>query len=89
MFIFLSPDFAAAAVAVVVVVGGGGGAGGDEVEAARELDVIGSYFGASSRRVLIPDHSFLRFHVQQILCFLKIYWFGLCLFVSVCFVRVF
>ncbi len=47
LFLFLSPDFAAAAAAVVV--GGGGGAGGDEVEAARELDVIGSYFGASSR----------------------------------------
>jgi hypothetical protein len=53
------------------------------------LDVTGSYFGASSRWVLIPDHSFLRFHVQQILCFLKFYWFGPCLFVSVCFVCVF
>jgi hypothetical protein len=42
--LFLCPDFAAAA-AVVVVVGGGG----DAVEAARELDVAASYFGASSR----------------------------------------
>jgi len=57
--------------------------------AAREFDVAGSYFGASSRWVLIPDHNFLRFHMQQIVCFLKIYWFGLCLFVSMCFVHVF
>jgi hypothetical protein len=27
--------------------------------------------------------------MQQFLCFLKIYWFGLCLFVSMCFVHVF
>jgi hypothetical protein len=49
--LFLCPDFAAAAAAavVVVVVGGGGGGGGVAVEAARELDVAGSYFGASSR----------------------------------------
>jgi hypothetical protein len=45
--------------------------------AAREFDVAGSYFGAWSRWLLIPDHNFLRFHMQQILCFLKIYWFGL------------
>jgi len=46
--LFLCPDFAAAAAAalVVVVVGRGGG---DAVEAARKLDVAGSYFGASSR----------------------------------------
>jgi hypothetical protein len=31
----------------------------------------------------------MRFHVQQILCFLKIYWFGFYLFVSMCFVHVF
>jgi len=48
--LFLCPEFAAAAVAaVVVVVGGGGGGGSDALEAARELDVAGSYFGASSR----------------------------------------
>jgi hypothetical protein len=45
--------------------------------AAREFDVAGSYFGAWSRWVLIPDHNFLHFHMQQILCFLKIYLFGL------------
>jgi hypothetical protein len=49
LFLYLSPDFAAAAAAAVVVIVVGGGAGGDEVEAARELDVTGSYFGASSR----------------------------------------
>jgi hypothetical protein len=49
LFLFLSPNFAAAAAAAVVVIVVGGGAGGDEVEAVRELDVTGSYFGASSR----------------------------------------
>ncbi len=86
LFLILSPDFTAVAAVVVVR---GGGAGGDAVEAAREFDVAGSYFGASSRWVLILDHNFLRFHMQQFLCFLKIYWFGLCLFVSMCFVHVF
>ncbi len=85
VFLFPCPDFAAAAVVVVV----GGGGGGDAVEAARELDVAGSYFGASSRWVLIPDHSFLRFHVQQSFFFFSFFfWFGVCLFVSVCFVHV-
>ncbi len=51
--------------------------------------VAGSCFGASSRWVLIPNHNFLCFHMQQILCFLKIYWFSLSLFVSMCFVHVF
>jgi hypothetical protein len=48
LFFILSPDFVAAAAITVVVVRGGG-AGGDVVEAAREFDVAGSYFGASSR----------------------------------------
>jgi hypothetical protein len=48
LFLILSPDFAAVAVAVVVIVRGGK-AGGDDVEAAREFNVAGSYFGASSR----------------------------------------
>jgi hypothetical protein len=46
--LFLFSGFAAAATAAVVVIRGGG-AGGDAVEAAREFDVAGSYFGASSR----------------------------------------
>jgi hypothetical protein len=41
-------DFTTAAAAAVVIVKGGG-AGGDAVEATREFDVAGSYFGASSR----------------------------------------
>jgi hypothetical protein len=48
LFLILSPNFAVAVVADVVVIKGGG-AGGDAVEAAREFDVAGSYFGASSR----------------------------------------
>jgi hypothetical protein len=47
LFFILSPDFAAAAAVVIVV--RGRGVGGDAVHAAREFDVVGSYFGASSR----------------------------------------
>jgi hypothetical protein len=48
LFLILSRDFVAAAATAIVVVRGGG-AGGDVVEAAREFDFAGSYFGASSR----------------------------------------
>jgi hypothetical protein len=49
LFLILSPDFVAADAVAVVVVVRGRGAGGDVVEAAREFDVAGSYFRASSR----------------------------------------